>query len=182
MTDNATVPVPVKMNRSTNLDLPIVPALPEQLVVRHAQVEEAESLAGLCGRAYTAEIWEPDSTEQELFHDDTVRAVLVVTDADRLLATASLQVNPAVPYSGRVRWVATEQQWRRRGLARALVVNLLEIAKKEGCKEAHLRTTTDLLGAIGLYLQLGFEPVMSSDRDRDTWKQLYTLLRDGSYV
>jgi len=180
MPEGSTEPAAVKMRRSTTIDLPVVPTLPSQLLVRRAQVEEAGALSALCGRAYTAEVWEPEGTKRELFHDNTVRAVLVVADADQLLATASLQVNPAEPESGQVRWVATELEWRRRGLARALVVRLLELAKKEGCKAVYLRTTTDLLSAITLYLQLGFEPVKSNESDRDAWEEVTTLLSSGA--
>jgi len=153
----------VKMRRSTSVDLPADPIIPESLVVRRARVEDAGAITALCGRAYEDEIWEPKSTEQELFHDDTVRAVLVVADAEQLLATASLQVHLNTPDSGQVRWVATELGWRRRGLAKALIVSLLKIAIQEGCKEVHLKTTSDLPGAIALYSQLGFEPFSDSD-------------------
>lgn len=152
------VPVEVKMHRSTSLDLPAEPKLPGSLVVRRARIKEAGALAALCGQAYKEEIWEPKATELELFHDDTVRAVMVVADGEQLLATASLQVHHNTPDSGQVRWVATELDWRRRGLAKALVVSLLKTAIEEECKEVHLKTTSDLTGAIALYLQLGFEP------------------------
>ena len=125
------------------------------------------------------EVWELEDTEHELFRDNTVKAVLVVADKKRIVATASLQVHSNAPDSAQLRWVATESDYRRQGLAMALVISLLEIARKEGCKETYLKTTTDLLGAISLYLQLGFEPTLGDAEDREIWKEVFDLLPDA---
>lgn len=175
--DISGAPVKVKMRRSTKLELPAIPNLPDRLVIRRAQMEEAGGLAALCGRAYENEIWDTQGTENELFRDNTVIAVLVVAEKDQLLSTASLQADKMLSNSCQIRWVATEQTWRRQGLARALIVSLLDMAKKAGRDEVHLQTTTDLLGAIAMYLQLGFEPVLSCNRERDVWKKVFSLLQ-----
>src|SRR5262249_34961903 len=65
----------------------------------------------------------------------------------RLVATASLQVRPDVPECGWVRWVATDLDRRREGLARALVITVLAMAGQAGCREARLHTQTDRLAA-----------------------------------
>jgi GNAT superfamily N-acetyltransferase len=133
-------------------------------------------LAALLGRAYPAESWDAAGTERELFRDETVRATLVAAAEGRLVATASLQVRPDVPECGWVRWVATERDRRREGLARALVVGVLAMARQAGCREARLRTQTDPLAAIPLYLQLGFEPLVRSDPEREVWERVTRLL------
>jgi len=84
-------------------------------------------------------------------------APLVVRRAQVVVATASLQVRPDAPECGWVCWVATDRERRREGLARALVINLLAMARQAGCREVRLRTQADRLAAIQLYLQLGFE-------------------------
>ena len=174
MPEKLTVPIEVKMIRSTDLELPKLTTALEPFVIRRSQIKESGALAALCGRAYPEEVWDLESTKLELFQDDTVKAVLVVADTDQLLATASLQVHS--PFSAQVRWVATEQKWRRHGFARALVISLLKIAKEEGCRETYLHTTTDLLGAISLYMQLGFEPVVRNKKERDAWKDVFITL------
>jgi GNAT superfamily N-acetyltransferase len=100
---------------------------------------------------------------------------LVVAAEGRLVATASLQVCPDVPECGRVRWVATEVDRRREGLARALVVGVLAMARQAGCREARLRTQTCPLAAIPLYLQLGFEPLARGDPEREVWARVTGL-------
>lgn len=174
--DALAVPVNVMMRRPTLFGVPAMPILAASLVVRRAQVEEAGALAALLGRAFEAERWDAAGTERELFGDETVRATLVVEAAGRLVATASLQVRPDVPECGWVRWVATEQDRRREGLARALVIGVLATARQAGCREARLRTQTDPLSAIPLYLQLGFEPLVRSDPEREVWERVNSLL------
>jgi GNAT superfamily N-acetyltransferase len=149
--------------------------LPSSMILRRAQMDEARPLAALLSRAYPTETWDAAGTEHELFGDETVKATLIVAAEGRLLATASLQVYPDAPECGWVRWVATEQDRRREGLARALVVGLLTIAEQSGCREARLRTETDRLAAIALYLQMGFEPLVSSDLEREAWERVIRL-------
>ena len=175
--DAVAVPIAAAMRRPTLLGVPAMPILTASLIVRRAQVEEAGALAALLGRAFEAESWDAAGTERELFCDETVRATLVVAAAGRLVATASLQVRPDVPECGWVRWVATDLDRRREGLARALVIGVLEIAEQAGCREARLHTETDMLAAIALYLQLGFEPLVWSDPEREAWEQVIRFLR-----
>jgi GNAT superfamily N-acetyltransferase len=94
-------------------------------------------------------------------------------------ATASLQVRPDAPECGWVRWVATDLDRRREGLARALVIGVLAMAGQSGCREARLHTQTDRLAGIPLYLQLGFEPLVRCDPEREVWERVIRLLSDS---
>lgn len=169
------VPVNVTMRRPTLSGVPVMPTLVAPLVVRRAQVEEAGALAALLGSAFEAEHWDAAGTERELFGDETVRGTLVVVAEERLLATASLQVRPDVPGCGWVRWVATAADRRREGLGRAVVIGVLAMAVQAGCREARLHTATDRLAAIALYLQLGFEPLVRSEPERELWEHVMGL-------
>jgi GNAT superfamily N-acetyltransferase len=181
--DARAVPVNVMMRRPTLFGVPAMPILAAPLLVRRAHVEEAGALAALLGQAFEAETWEAEGTERELFCDETVRATLVVAAEGRLVATASLQVRPDVPECGWVRWVATDLDRRREGLARALVIGVLAMAGQAGCREARLRTQTDPLAAIPLYLQLGFEPLVTGDGEREVWERVIRLLSgNGSSI
>ena len=174
--DALAVPVDVTMRRPTLFGVPTMPILAAPLLVRRAQVEEAGALAALLGRALEAERWDAAGTERELFGDETVRATLGVAAEGRLVATASLQVRPDVPECGWVRWVATDRDRRREGLARALVIGVLRMGEQAGCREARLRTHTYPLAAIPLYLQLGFKPLVTDDSEREVWQRVIRLL------
>ena len=169
-------PVEVKMLRSIDLALPEIPNLPEPLKVRRAQISDAEKIATLCGHGYIGEIWDKKSTEIELFHDKTIKAVLLVTLKTRLVATASLQLHTDSEKTGQIRWVVTESDMRRQGLAKSLVVRLLDISATEKCKETYLKTTTDATSAIALYLDLGFKPMVCSEKERLVWTDVLKLL------
>jgi mycothiol synthase len=174
--DLLAVPVDVTMRRPTLGGIPAMPMLAAPLVVRRAQFEEAGALTALLGRAFETETWDLTGTQRELFCDETIRTTLVVAAEGRPVATASLQVRPEAPECGWVRWVATNLDRRREGLARTLVIGVLAMAREAGCREARLKTQTDRLEAIRLYLQLGFEPVVRGDPEREVWKRVFSLL------
>jgi len=176
MNENIVQSVPVKLKRLTIDSVPVVPKLPASLVVRQAQADESKQLAAVLARAYPNEAWEPAETEQEIFFDETVKAPLIVTQGSRILATASLQIRTDSPECGWVRWVATEPDRRRQGLAQTLIVSLLEIAADSECVQIHLRTTTDLSGAIAMYLKLGFEPLIANRQEQDLWDKMLLQL------
>ena len=157
------MPADVTMRRRTLVGVPAMPHVGGPLEVRRARVEDAGALSSLLGSAFEGETWDPAGVERELLCDPTVRAVLVVAAGSRLVSTASLQVRPESPGSGRVRWVATNPGWRRKGLARAVVVGVLKLAAQAGCMDAYLETRTDRLAAIALYMKLGFEPLVAED-------------------
>lgn len=170
------VPINVWMRRPTLDGVPAMPMLPAPLVIRRAQAEEAGALSVLLGQAFPGETWEAAGTERELFSDETVKATLVVADEGRLLSTASLQVRPDDPECGVVHWVATDRDRRREGLARAVVTGVFRMAEQAGCREARLRTHTYPLAAIPLYLQLGFEPLVTDDSEREVWQRVIRRL------
>ena len=159
MTGARPLPGVIAMLRPTLVDVPPMPSLPASTTMRRARMEDAEALAALLGRAYGSEAWDAARAEREIFGDVTVRATLVAETEGRLVATASLQVRPDAPERGLVRLVATDEDRRREGLARALVIAVLALAQQAGCREALLHTESDRLAAIALYRQLGFEPL-----------------------
>jgi len=174
--DSHAVPVGVTMRHSRISSVQAKVVLTRSLVIRKARVKEAGELAALLGGAFEGEHWDAAGTERELFCDETVKTTLVVATGRRLVATASLQMRPDHPGCGWVRWVATEPDRRREGLARALVISVLGIAAQAGCREARLHTENDRLAAISLYLQLGFKPLIQDDAEREVWGQLTGLL------
>lgn len=85
---------------------------------------------------------------------------------------AARLVRPEFPECGWVRWVATDLERRREGLARALAIGVLAMARRAGCREARLNTETDRLAVISLYFQLGFEPLIERDSEREVWERV----------
>lgn len=69
---------------------------------------------------------------------------------------------------------------RRRGVGRSVVLAALHAARDRGYATAHLDTDTSSIGAIRLYLSLGFLPECRSPRDRHTWNVLLASLRGAA--
>jgi len=186
------VPADVTMWRRALSGIPPMPEVGASLEVRRARAEDAGALAAVLGAAFEGETWNAACVEREVLCDPTVRASLVVAAGTRLVSTASLQVRPDSPGSGRVRWVATDADRRREGLARAVVIGVLELAAQAGCTDAYLETRTDRLAAIRLYMQLGFEPLLADGRERapavsgshavprEVWRRVVEALRARS--
>src|SRR5262249_36798174 len=162
------VPVDVTMRRRTLVGVPAMPQVGEALEVRRARVEDARALASLLGSAFTDETWDASGVERELLRDPTVRAVLVVAAGLLMGLAAGGGGECAVEGGGWVRWVGTDPSLGRKGLARAVVLGVLELAAQAGCMDAYLETRTDRLAAIALYMQLGFEPLVAEDWEGDS--------------
>ena len=174
--DARAVPVDVTMRRPTLFGVPAMPILAALLLVRRAHVEEAGALAALLGRAFAAERWDAAGTERELFCDETIRATLVGAAAGRLVATASLQVRPDVPECGWVRWVATDLDRRREGLARALLIGVARDGGASRMSRSSSSYADRSVAAIPLYVQLGFEPLVRDDPEREVWERVIRLM------
>jgi len=157
------------MERSITDALPEVPPLPPGLEVRPASADQAR------------QVWEAD---QEAFRDhwggwDTSEAsfrrwvespefqpdlMVVAWDGDEI---AGAVLNVIYPHEnaelgisrGWLDSVFTRRAWRRRGLARALIVRSLHLLRDRGLATAALGVDADNpSGAFGLYESVGFRP------------------------
>jgi len=69
---------------------------------------------------------------------------------------------------GRIHWVAIIPEFHGRGLSKPLVGAALHILARHH-DAAYLTTQTTSWRAVGLYLQLGFQPVIESLDDERAW-------------
>lgn len=155
------------MERSLLDALPEVPALPEGLEVRPVSAGDARA------------VWEAD---QDAFRDhwggwDASEAsfrrwvespefqpelMIVARDGDEIAGAVLNTVFPEENEALGVRrgWldsVFTRRPWRRRGLARALIVRSLHLLREQGLETAVLGVDADNpSGAFGLYESAGF--------------------------
>jgi GNAT superfamily N-acetyltransferase len=71
---------------------------------------------------------------------------------------------------GCVHWVAIVPEMQGRGLSRPLLATTLERMKELGYRSSYLRTQTVRLAAIKLYLEFGFVPEISKEKEREGWR------------
>src|SRR5262245_42631210 len=86
---------------------------------------------------------------------ENVFSGFIWTEDGRVVANASLM--RATPRVWTVANVVTLPEYRRRGIARALVVAAIDAARAHGAREVQLQVRDDNLGAKALYRQLGFQ-------------------------
>ncbi len=163
-------------------DLPVVPPLPEGYALRQAfSPQDDAPLAAMLAAAF-GEAWDVGRVRSELTATPDVRAVYVITDSDRIVATASNRWVPERdPDAGCVHWVGTHPDYLRRGLASALLAHLLGIFHTEGRSAAILETQDFRLPAIRAYLKFGFLPLyeMRGADHHAIWSALFRDLFNG---
>lgn len=150
-------PPQVRMRRSNLEGLP--PANPPLgYSVREFRPGDEEGIAATLTAAFGVE-WTAEKVKQELTECDYVRKVFVVAhDTDGVVATASAAWNPAYPDEGYVHWVGTRPEHGGKRLGALATVAVMHDFVRQGLTHAMLETDDNRLGAIRVYLELGFVP------------------------
>ena len=161
------------MERSLLDDLPPIPPLPDGLEVRPASAEQARQIWDADQDAFQDHWggWDPSEasfrrwTDSPEFQPDLM---LVAWDGDEI---AGAVLNAVYHEENRELGLArgwldsvfTRRAWRRRGLARALIVRSLHLLRERGLEIAILGVDADNpSGAFGLYESAGFRATQRS--------------------
>jgi GNAT superfamily N-acetyltransferase len=86
----------------------------------------------------------------------------VWVESGRIVGSVSTQLSEAQPNTWLIANVATHPEYRRRGIAFALMQATLDMIRKRGGVEAILLVDDDNSGAIELYHRLGFTEITTS--------------------
>lgn len=73
---------------------------------------------------------------------------------------------------GRIHWVAVVPAWQGRGLGTMLVVDTCELLWALGHSKIFLTTERQNLGAIRLYMRLGFRPDPRDTEEVEAWARI----------
>jgi ribosomal protein S18 acetylase RimI-like enzyme len=157
------------MVRPTLDDLPDAP-LPEGLVVRTPREQELRAVFDADAEAFADHIDGAPPTDNDFlefldfeWRDETLWRV--AWDGDRVAGQVRSFINEREnAHFGRLRGhteeISVRRPYRRRGLARALLVQSLAAVRDRGMTEAALSVSTgNLHGAFRLYESVGFERV-----------------------
>jgi GNAT superfamily N-acetyltransferase len=107
----------------------------------------------------------PDVADVWASYVDRGADVIVLVEDGAVLATGTL-LTPE-PGTGRIVRMAVRGDHRRRGLARAVVHELLARARARGLSRAVVRTDTPWPDAVALYRSCGFEIEAQDDAETD---------------
>lgn len=155
------------MERSLRGELPEIPALPEGIVVRPVSLDDAPALWRADHEAFRDHWGGFDDSEASYRRwiespDFQPDRMVVAWDGDEIAAAV---LNAVYEEENRQlglkrAWldsVFTRRAWRKRGLARALIVRSLHLLRDEGLEVAALGVDADNpSGAFGLYESAGF--------------------------
>ena len=115
-------------------------------------------------------------TGQERFLPDGL--FFAETAAGKVVGTACAWRPSAEEWTeGELHMVAVDPKHGGRGLGRALSVAVLRYFREKGFKRVRLSTDDHRLAAVGLYLALGFEPVIVDELHRQRWQDIRKTLR-----
>jgi ribosomal protein S18 acetylase RimI-like enzyme len=161
------------MLRPTLDDLPDAP-LPPGLEIRDVTPEHLETIWAADIEAFR-DSWgftEPTDQDREVFMHDPVMSDTtlwrVAWDGDEVAGQVRSYINAEENERfGRLRGytehISVRRPWRRRGLARALIVASFELLRARGMTEAALGVDTENeSGALRVYEGVGFRPVNRS--------------------
>jgi mycothiol synthase len=98
--------------------------------------------------------------------------VLVSTMMARHLAS------PKYPFGGRIDWLATDPGHRGRGLAAICASSATQRLMEAGYRNIWVTTDDHRLGALKIFIDIGFLPVMSTENEK-RWKQVFHALNYG---
>ena len=127
------------------------------LRIRLARLGDARQIALMSRREIENGLtwtWTPDRIRAAIRSPDSI--VLAVVRNRQLYGFALLAAEQEL---SRLCLLAVAQGARRRGIARQLVVTMLQMSRKRGCREIRLETRLSNLEARALYRALGFRLV-----------------------
>ena len=105
-------------------------------------------------RVFPTTAWTPAQFWSELAQDD--REYLVVESSERLVAYGGVMLRRP---TADIQTLAVDPDFRRRGIARALLRSLIGSAERAQCTEMLLEVRADNPEAVALYRSEGFEPI-----------------------
>jgi ribosomal-protein-alanine N-acetyltransferase len=121
------------------------------VIVRAAVAADATAVAALEQATFGVDAWSPASVVSELTGDG--RRAVVAVDGDELVGYAITLGSGDLMDLQRI---AVTSGWRRRGVARALLADVLTSAGEAGAARMLLEVSADNAGAIGFYRRAGF--------------------------
>lgn len=124
-----------------------------EMIIRNAQEKDVKAMAALDLICF-ADPWSEESFRDEILTNE--RAFYIVAEIEGQVAGyAGLW---AILDEGHITNVAVSPDYRRKGIGKAIVGTLVEVAEENGLNSFTLEVRESNLPAQGLYEQFGFKP------------------------
>lgn len=172
----------IKMTRPDLENVPPV-SLPEgyRLATAEEFADPAPVWARIISLSFPDTVWTSETVHAN--HMDKEQydpaGVFFALCGEQVASTAFAWLDePGERVSGRVHWVGTHPEHRRRGLATVMVCAVLRYFKDRGFADAFLETSPPLVPAIRGYLKLGFVSEPRNDEERVAWEEVMAKVRE----
>ncbi|MEW5985293.1 MAG: GNAT family N-acetyltransferase [Chloroflexota bacterium] len=132
----------------------------ELIVIRVATAEDAAELSRL-NIAFNGVYEPPERLARRLLDPRRVETPIVAVVDGRIVGFASLRLAPSIFYpepQAELTELFVEEAYRRRGVGRALVAHVEQLAREGGAAELLALTGRDNRPALVFYRALGFDP------------------------
>jgi [ribosomal protein S18]-alanine N-acetyltransferase len=132
------------------------------VVVRRATPRDADDVLRLLAQLGRPEVAKDSRPQRDVYLDHLVAddaAVFVADDLGRIAGVASLWIRPRLNWTTPEAWVPdlyVAEEFRRRGLARALLDACVREARRRGCRRLVLDSGHEREAAHRLYEEYGF--------------------------
>ncbi len=143
-------------------DIAVPPVAIRPFVPADQTVARALILAGLAEHfGFADETANPDLDDLAGSYLSPGHLFLVAECAGQLVGTAGLLLGP--DGNGQVVRVSVDPAWRRQGIARAMLAQLVQAARDRGLQRLWVETNDDWIDAQRLYLAMGFHETARHD-------------------
>lgn len=132
------------------------------VVVRRATPRDAEDVLQLLAELGRPEVADDSSPQRDVYLDHLVAddaAIFVADDLGRIAGLASLWIRPRLNWTTPEAWIPdlyVAEDFRRRGLARALLDACVREARRRNCHRLVLESGHERAAAHQLYEHYGF--------------------------
>ncbi|RUQ98928.1 ribosomal protein S18-alanine N-acetyltransferase [Labedella endophytica] len=127
------------------------------VAIRPASSEDLAGILGLEESIFVNDAWSPAQMRAELGSPHT-SYVVVVDDVEGIVGYGGVQAPSASPDAD-IQTIAVVPSFRRAGLGRAIMAELIGAAWEVGAERVFLEVRADNPAAQALYVDLGFEEV-----------------------
>jgi GNAT superfamily N-acetyltransferase len=129
------------------------------VAIREARDGDAEAIAALLGELGYPTTAEVAGERLARLRADAASWLWVAAEGERLVGLVGLHVMPLLergPFA-RITALVVAEDWRRRGVGRALMARAHEQAVAEGCERMELSSADRRADAHAFYRDIGFE-------------------------
>lgn len=127
-------------------------------LMRRAGLDDLDAIMGIEVSTFDTDAWSPRAMASELDNPHTYYLVALADDGDDIQGYAGLLSPRGAPQAD-IQTIAVAESARRKGLGRAMMLQLMTEARQRGASEVFLEVRADNPGAQTLYEQLGFEAI-----------------------